>query len=229
MSKELISGLKKVDLFSHLEESELIVLVRLAEFQEYKQGEIIFFEGEPGEAMYVIEKGKVKILKDNLEGKEQILNVVEKGDVFAEVVIFDDRPYPATAQTVEDSLIAAIKKESFDQMLYLNPQIAVKMMKLMGKRLREAQGKIADLALKNTDKRVLSTICKLARKHGRELSDNKVKIELSLTHQQLANMVGCSRETVSRILSKFKKKGLIDFDKSYIIVNNLGQLEEESI
>ncbi|UMZ72644.1 Crp/Fnr family transcriptional regulator [Natranaerofaba carboxydovora] len=227
MSKELISGLKKVDLFSHLEESELNILVELAEYQEYKQGEIIFFEGEPGEAMYVIEKGKVKILKDNVEGKEQILNVVQKGDVFAEVVIFDDRPYPATAEVVEDSLIAAIKKESFDQMLYLNPQIAVKMMRLMGKRLREAQGKIADLALKNTDKRVLSTICKLARKHGRELTDQKVKIELSLTHQQLANMVGSSRETVSRILSKFKKEGLIDFDKSHIIVNNLGQLEDE--
>ncbi|MCG0275125.1 MAG: Crp/Fnr family transcriptional regulator [Thermosediminibacteraceae bacterium] len=213
----LEEALKKVFIFSDLSDDELAKIKGLINTRNYKKGSVIFFEGEPGEAVYFVKSGKVKVYKADGEGREYILHFFGEGDVFAEAVLLEGGPYPATAEAVEDSTVGFIKNEDLEHLIKQTPDLAMKIIKIMASRLRDSQEKIKNLAFGDTYNRIACFLHRICLDHGKTTSRG-IEIELPVTRQELAALVGTSRETVSRILSQMKKDGIIDIDRQKIIV-----------
>jgi CRP/FNR family cyclic AMP-dependent transcriptional regulator len=157
------------------------------------------------------------------DGREQVLHYVKEGDIFAEILLFDKGPFPATAEVMEDSEIGIIRNSELEKFLYNHPQTTVQILIVMSKRLRQAQQQIRDLALYSAFDRLIATLLKLAREHG-EKTDHGIKINLVLGQQDLANMIGSSRETVARFMSDLKKSKTICVEKQYITITNKEKL-----
>ena len=174
--------------------------------------------------MYYVASGRVKILKEDWDGKEQILHIMKPGDIFGEVVLFDDGAYPATAEVADPTRVGMITKEKFDQYIVAHPEVALKMMKLLGQRLRSAQAKVADLALKDTYRRTVKTLYQLMREDDCAFCEQKSKIAIPATHQELAGMVGATRESVTRVLANLREEGIVETKKGWIWVRDAEQL-----
>ncbi len=216
--------LNTVSLFASLGEEDLTRIAGLAVERFYPKDSIIFFEGESGEAFYYLKSGRVKISKTTPEGGEQILKLVEPGTVFAEAILFSDEDYPATARVLEDTRVGVIKKEDFEAMITEQPALAIRLLKLINARLREAQLKIKEMGLLDTHSRTASLLIRLARTYGRE-DGQQIAFELNLNRQELASMIGTTRETITRILSKFRRLGIIKIEGDRITIVNLPELE----
>ncbi len=211
--------------FSNLEGDELDRLQKIILKRSYKKGEVIFFEEEEGEGLFLLQSGKVKLTKMVKNGEEQILTILKSGEIFAEVVLFDKRSYPATAIAIEDTELGLIRRDDMKSLIKEYPTIALKMMGLMSKRLRRAQKLVRDMGVKDTKARVASLLIYLAKEHGIK-DEGKLELNLKLTQRELASMVGTSRETISRILNKFKEKKLIVVSRRRIIIKELNGLKE---
>lgn len=216
--------LRKIPLFADLTDEELQTVGQLARVRNYKKNMLIFMEKEPGEALYFVVSGKVKISKATADGREQILHILQPGDVFAEVVLIDRGTYPATAEVIEAGQIGMLMNDDVENLIRSNAEIALKLLRLVSKRLRLAQAQIRDLALKDTYGRLAGMLLILAKEHGED-SAAGVKIDLPLSRQEFANLIGTTRETVTRILGDFKKYKCIELDKQAIIITNEEKLK----
>lgn len=216
--------LAKIPLFHDLTPEEVDTISGLARVRNYKKNMIIFMEGEPGEALYFVISGKVKISKTTEDGREQILHLLQHGDVFAEVVLIDGGPYPATAEVIETAQIGMLMNKDVENLIRSNADIAIKLLKIMSKRLRLAQRQVRDLALKDTYGRLAGMLLMLGTEHGKETEEG-IRIELPLSRQELANLIGTTRETVTRILGDFKKYKCIELEKQAIILIDRAKLK----
>lgn len=219
-------NLEKVPYFSHLNEEELQIINELTRVKKYKKDEIIFFEGEKGDYIYIIKKGQVKMLKMNQNGDEQILNIFKENDILAEVIVFDKENYPATAIALNDVELFAIDSQKLSNVFLDHPQITVKVMKVMSARLRRAQQNIRDFGLKDSKSRLASLLFHLAEKHGKKSGENQVAISLFLTQKELANMIGTTRETVSRTLNNIEKDNIIKTSRKKIVIKDMESLKK---
>jgi CRP/FNR family transcriptional regulator len=219
-----IKYLKRINFFYGLKENELGEIAGIVMERKYRKGRIIFMEGEPGEAVFFLKSGRLKVSKQDEEGREHILHYVNPGEVFAEVVLFDGGGYPATAEVLEDAEVGVIRCQDMDNLVIKNPGIALTLLKVMSGRLRFAQQKIMELALKDTTRRLAGTLLKLAEEHGTP-GEGGTQICLSLTNQELANLVGTSRETVNRIMGELRRRKAIIVEKQAGIVVNKERLE----
>lgn len=192
--------------------------------RSYRKGRIIFVEGEPGEAVFFLKEGRVKISKQAEDGREQILHFIHPGEVFAEVVLFDGGPYPATAEAVEDSKIGLVRNTDMERITVENSGIALGMLKIMSRRLRVAQKQINELALMDTSRRMASTLLFLAHEQGIPC-DGGLAIDMALTNQELASMIGTSRETANRILSDMRRQKAVRVDKKQIVITDMKRLK----
>lgn len=217
--------LKKISLFEEMSEEELKAILDIIRTRKYKKGAIIFAEGEPGEAVFFVKAGRVKISKLTSDGREQILHFVSEGDVFAEVCLFNDGPYPATAEIVEDAEIGFIRNPDLEETVKNNGAIAIKLIHLLNNRLKVAQSRIRDLALKDAYARTAQLLLTLANDKGCTKT-KEYTIDMDLSRQDLANMVGLTRETLTRVLSEFKKMKIININKSKIDIKNLEALRD---
>ncbi|MBU7008373.1 Crp/Fnr family transcriptional regulator [Phosphitispora fastidiosa] len=216
--------LGKIPLFRDLSSEELKEISRLAKVRNYKKNMLIFLEGEPGEALFFVISGKVKISMMTEDGREQILHILQHGDVFAEVVLIDRGPYPASAEVIETGQIGMLMNDDLENYLRTNPDLALKVLRLMSKRLRLAQIQVRDLALKDTYGRLASMLLMLAKDHGED-GPSGITIDLPLGRQELANLIGTTRETVTRILGDFKKNKCIELDKQAITIIDEAKLK----
>lgn len=214
---ELVKYLGKIPIFANLAEEELLGIAGLATERFYPKDSIIFFEGEPSKAFFFLQSGRIKIAKLGSEGNEQILKLLGPGTVFAEVVLFSDEAYPATARVMEDARVGVIKKEDFEHLVMEQPALAIRLLKLINARLREAQAKIKEMGLLDTHSRTASLLLNLAKEYGKHGKDG-ISFELNLNRQDLASMIGTTRETVIRVLSKFRKLGIIDLQGDKITI-----------
>ena len=217
--------LKKVPFFQGLSEKELEMVSDVMLERFFPKGDVLFFEGDPGEALFVIKSGRVKISKMSEDGREQILHILKAGDIFAEVILFDQGPYPATAEAVENTTCWLLRNAAMEKLLASHPQLAIKLLRIMSRRLRQAQILIRDLALHDAYSRLAGLILRLMRREG-QATERGILLDLQLTRQEMASMIGTSRETVARILSRFQKEGIILLNKQQIIVLDEEKLRE---
>ena len=217
--------LKQIPMFSDLGDDELQKINDLIFIRKYKKRQIMFVEGEPGEAIYTIIKGNVKLTKSTPEGRELILGIRQPGEMFAEVVLFDGGPYPATAEVIEDTEIAVLLNKDIEKLVRDNSAISIAIIKTMSRRLRQVQHQMRDLALKDTLGSMVSTLTSLAKQHGVNTNEGTM-INLNLTHQELANFIGTSRESANRLVSELKKSNVISVDKGKITIIDMDKLKE---
>ncbi|HZK24023.1 MAG TPA: Crp/Fnr family transcriptional regulator [Oscillospiraceae bacterium] len=217
--------LQKVPFFAGLAEKELEIVSSVMIERNYAKGAVLFLEGERGESLFVINHGRVKISKSSPDGREQILHIYNDGDIFAEVVLFDRGPYPATAEAVEDTQCWLLRNADMERLLAAQPQLGIKLLRIMSRRLRRAQLLVRDLALHDTYARLAGLLLRFVRLEGRPQEDGVV-LDLDLTRQEMASMIGTSRETVARILSRFQKEGIIVLDKQRIIIKDQAKLHD---
>ncbi|MEW6064418.1 cAMP-binding protein [Desulforamulus profundi] len=217
--------LLRIPLFYGLPEEQLQEISNLLLERSYQKGRFIFMEGEPGEALYILKSGLIKLTKRLEDGREHILHFVNPGEVFAEVVLFDGGDYPATAEVQEDSVVGVLRNQDIERLISQNPSMALGMLHIMSRRLRTAQEKVMNLALHDTARRLAFALIKMAEEHGIK-KPGGILINFNLTNQELANLTGSSRETINRMLNSFKRAGAIDVDRQQIMVLDKGKLED---
>ncbi|MCC5910819.1 MAG: Crp/Fnr family transcriptional regulator [Clostridiaceae bacterium] len=216
--------LRKIPAFSKLGQTDLEKISNITIEKNFKKGNLIFMEGEPGEAFYFVKSGKIKVYKTAPDGREHIFTMLSEGDVFAEVTLFNDIPYPASTEVLEDTVVGMIKNEDLEELIIQNAEIALQIIKVFSKKLFSSQQKVKELALGDTYTRIAKTLIDFSEDEGVTTNEG-VEIKLHLSRQDLANMIGTARETVSRALSQFKKEGSIDIEGKRIIIKDMKKLK----
>ncbi|MFW6000849.1 MAG: Crp/Fnr family transcriptional regulator [Halanaerobium sp.] len=220
-----MSIVKKVPFFNLLSKEELDLIDQITTEKKFKKGEYIFFEEEKGDKFYVIKRGQVKLSKMVENGDEQILNIFSDNDIIAEIIAFDKGNYPASAVTMKDTTLIVFEHSDFEDLILKNPKIGIKILQELSGRLRRAQQNVRDLALKDSSAKVAGLLLFLTKKYGED-KNGKIILDLSLTQKEMANMIGSSRETVSRVLGKLENDGLIETSRKKIIIYDPDKIKE---
>lgn len=221
-----IHYLKKCSIFSELSQQQLADVAALVRDRSYQPGQFVFIEGEPGEALFVLKQGLIKLTKRTEDGREHILQFVNPGEVFAEVVLFDQKgSYPATAEVQQPSVVGIIRNSDMVNLISSNSEIAISLLAIMAGRLRQAQDRSMNLALNDVRRRLAFILLDLASEHGIG-TEQGIVLNLALTHQELASMVGTSRESANRILNDLKKVGALDTNRQQIIILDKQKLRD---
>jgi CRP/FNR family transcriptional regulator len=217
---DLASVLKETPLLSGLSELEFKVLASRTVRKLFNAGELLFSEGEPCGGLHIIAKGKVRIFKTSVNGREQVLAVNVPGESIAELPVFDGGPYPASAVAVEEAEIAFISRRDFHAFCIEHPEVALKLLSVVGARLRRLVGIIEELSFATIRQRLISVLVKLAQSEGAE-TERGIEFQLPATHQELANQLGTVRELISRNLTRLQAEGLLDVDARRIVVKDM--------
>ncbi|MFT3804186.1 MAG: Crp/Fnr family transcriptional regulator [Burkholderiaceae bacterium] len=196
--------LRRVPLFSSLSEGQLDQLAAGSVRKNYPRGRTIVSEGEPSQSLYILLSGRAKVQRSDSEGKEVILAVIGPGEFFGEMSLIDDAPRSASVITIESSDFMAINKDSFKAMLIQSPDIGMQIMKGLVRRLREADKKIETLALLDVYGRVARVLLDFSENVGGERV-----VKGRLPRQEIAKMIGASREMVSRVMKGLEIDGYI--------------------
>ncbi|MDD4601782.1 MAG: Crp/Fnr family transcriptional regulator [Negativicutes bacterium] len=215
--------LKNIPVFAALPDELLKSIHAKTIDRLYRKGTVIFFEGDPGAGFHYVKTGKVKIVKMTDDGREHIIKILGAGDLFAEVLLFNNRPYPATAVAVEDSAIGVIKNIDLEKLVLSSNLLALELIKALSQRLLYTQQKIKNLALNDVTARTAEVLLRLGREQGQK-NGGRIDIMLDLSRQDLASLVGTTRETVTRTLAALKRDGLIDFTGQKIMLIKPDQL-----
>ena len=192
--------LKRSFIFSGSSEEELAELAGLAARRSFVPGEFVFWEGDAPDSFYIVIEGRVKVLKHSSLGKEFIIAFFGPGEMFGEVAVFQDRPYPASAQAAADTKVLRIRREDFLSFVAQRPQVVLRIISVLGERLRDAQGRLKDLAGERVEQRLARTLLMLSAKLG---------ATLPFTRQEIADMAGTTTETAIRFISRLKDGEII--------------------
>ncbi len=206
--------LKRVPLFADLSEADLARFGEVTREREYPKNSVILFEDDPGDALYIVSTGQVKVVLIGEDGREVILSVLGDGDFFGEMSLIDDEPRSAHVIAMRDSHLLVLRRDDFQSQLEQHPKVALELLRVLVQRLRRADEKIGGLVLLDVNGRVAQLLLDLAEESGGP------KITRKLTHQTIAQMIGSSRETVSRAMRELVDRGLIDVSRREITIKD---------
>ncbi len=215
--------LKHISLFSVLSQAELQEMDRITRMQEVKKRQPIYLPGDPSTTVFLLKKGRVKISTTASSGKEVTFEILEPGEIFGELEVLEDSPRETQAEALDDALICAIRREDFDRYLHNHPDLALRLTKLIGLRLRKIQSRVEDLVFRDVPARLAHLLLELVKTDGVP-DGGGTRIRAKLTHQEMANLIGCSRETVSTTLGHFRDQGLIRMDARTMTILNSAHL-----
>jgi CRP/FNR family transcriptional regulator, cyclic AMP receptor protein len=210
-----------VAIFAGLSETELAFLAQRAVPRSFSAGEIVFTEGEPCSGMYVVEAGHIRIFKSAASGREQVLGVEGPGASVAELPVFDGGAYPATVAALDEVTLLFVSKQDFQGICLQHPQVSLKVLRVVGARLRKLVGIIEQLSFSTVRSRLASFLLREARR------EDGVAATLPASNQELASQIGTVRELVSRNLSRFQAEKLIEIEGRRVIIRNWKGLEAE--
>lgn len=223
---EKINFLRKFPIFRDLSDYEMEPIIDFSHTKTYKAKTIVFMQNEPITDVFFIQKGKVKIYRTDYDGKEHIVNVLQADDMFPHQGFFRKGNYPAHAEVIEESTLINIPIDSFENFLLTHPDVSIKMFRVLSEIIIDLQKRLEEKVLYNVNDQIIFLLLRLARKNGRRMPDGKYKITVQFTNQELANMIGSSRETISRTLTQLRRKHLVDTDKDGSLVIDYEALEE---
>jgi CRP/FNR family transcriptional regulator len=218
--------LRKTPLFASLTDKEMEALAARVSNRRFERGALLFSEGDPCTGLFLVASGKIRIFKLSPAGREQVLAVEGPGSSFAELPVFDGGNYPASASALEDAEILFISRKDFQNFCREHPEVALKVLAVVGSRLRRLVGIIEDLSFTTVRQRLIALILRLTQASG-TASKEGVRVELTKTHQDLAAELGTVRELVSRNLSRLQAEGFLEVDGRRIIVKDLAALRRE--
>ncbi|GAA0084112.1 Crp/Fnr family transcriptional regulator [Clostridium sp. CTA-7] len=217
---------REVPIFESLSESELDRIIDIRKHMALKKGKSLFLEGDKVSKLFIISEGMIKITKNTVEGKEQIINILTVGDFLGENNILGDTlESNVSAIAVKDTELCTISREDLKEILYSNPSICLKLLSELNKRLIEVENLTRNLSNNNPEARICCMLLEFSDKYGKDIN-GKIEIDLPLNREGMANYCGIARETLSRKLTLLESEGIIKLiGNKKIVINNLNLLE----
>lgn len=221
---EKIAALQRTKLFENLNETELAWVARRAARLHFKSGEMLFFSGEEARGLFVVVSGKIRVFQQSTDGREQVMHVDSAGATIAEVPVFDDGPYPASAIAEEETDVLFIGKQDICQFCMEHPTFALKALKLMAGRVRKHAQLVEVLSFHEVGQRLALFLLGRAREAGVD-KGNPVVFDLSLSNHEVATRIGSVRDVVSRAFVRLQHLGLVEMKGRSITIPDLRALK----
>jgi CRP/FNR family transcriptional regulator/CRP/FNR family cyclic AMP-dependent transcriptional regulator len=217
--------LKRLPLFANVSDAELALLAKDFTLRRFQQGEAIFFQGDPGQSLYLIEAGRVRIYVQDDGGQETSVIFYSAGDIFGELAVIDGLPRSASAIAVDETFVHVLGRERLRAHLLASPQLAYNFMQALAVRVRYSTLQVGNLTLHDVPGRLARKLLELAQGHGRVTSTG-VQIDMTLTQSDLASLIGATRESTNKALGNFKRGGVIRMDNNQITIVDPEALRE---
>jgi len=220
--------LRELAIFSRLEGNQVKLICERATERKYLKGEIIFFEDNNDENLYILLDGRVKLTMLSPEGKEKAISILQVGDIFGEMSLFDQDTTPITAEVIDDARLVSVPFQDLEEIIRQEPEVAIKIIEALAKRSRLLTSQIRELVFQDAEGRLASLLMRFIEDFGVEVKSGYL-IDIVLTHQEIANLMGSSRVTVTKLLNQFIDEGIIKIHKRKIVVMDIDRLGEKII
>jgi CRP/FNR family transcriptional regulator, cyclic AMP receptor protein len=209
--------LRRAGLFQGVDPEDAEALSDQFETVEVPRGGTLFREGEPGDSLYIVLTGKVKLGKHSSDGRENLVAVMGPADQFGELSLFDPGPRTTTATAVTDARLARLPKAALQQWVQERPMIGVQLLRVLARRLRRTNTMLADLIFVDVPGRVAKQLLQLAQRFG-SVDGGQLRVTHDLTQEELAQLVGASRETVNKALADFAARGWLRLEGKSVVI-----------
>src|SRR5690625_2113640 len=222
-----IDLIRKFDIFKQLKDYEIEPIIDYIEIKKYPQETMLFLQNEPITKVFFLIKGQVKVFRTNFDGKEQIVNILQARDMFPHQGFFRKSQYPANAEVIEDVELITMSITDFEQFILLYPTISEKIYRMLGELISDLQNRLEAKILFTAHEQIIMQLMRLTKIHGQKVNEHEYKIMINFTNQELANIIGTSRETVSRTLTLLRKEQLIRTDDDSLYIVNYQGLKQK--
>lgn len=220
-------ALRRVPLFGSLNAQQIQEVARVARRHRYARDEVVFYQGDAGDTFYVILSGQVKVSVSSAEGQEAILVMLDSGESFGEFALLDEQPRSASIQATRPTDVVALRKDDFQRLIKQSPDIAISLLKVMTKRLRDTDQLVEDAAFLDVAERLAKKLLSLMDVHGKP-SPRGIELDMHLTQQELAAMIGATRESVNKALATLTRRGLVVRSGKRYVVSDVEQLRSHA-
>jgi len=218
--------IKENTLFTDLSEGQLDAFKDVIISSAFSKRDIIFLEGDVVKGLYVVRMGRVKLLRVSVSGKEQIIKILNPGDILGFEIFYGADNFTNTAVAMEECELCYISKGDFFRIIDSDSGVARKLILSLGRELNEAYGRIGNLGLLNAREKLAHLLASLAGEYGTELDDGRIRLNLTLSRLEIAELLGITQETSIRLLKGFKEEGIISIKRKEIIITSLKSLME---
>jgi CRP-like cAMP-binding protein len=217
--------LENFNLFNSLQPDSKSTLEKITSMQTFPKSQPIYFANEPSDSIFFLKKGRVKLTRTSEDGKEMIVGIVNPGEIFGEMSLIDENERVDYATAMDECLICAISKEDFKKFIEANPEINLKITKLIGFKLKKFSKRVEDLVFRNAEQRVISFLLDLSESIGKRIG-SEIFIKPFFTHKEIAELTACSRQTVNSVLTGLREKKIVNFDRKKLIIKEKDKLKK---
>jgi CRP-like cAMP-binding protein len=218
--KRALWYLRKIPLLEGLSGDRFRELVPEVEVRELQRRQVVYLPGDPGDHVFFIQGGRIKCSKVSRDGKELTLTYVTAGSFFGELCVLDGAPREEMAEAMKNSIITLLPRTSIQSLLLADPKIGFRFLKVIGQRRRAMETKIEQLVFRDVHQKLAALLIELGEEYGKETEDGLL-IDQKITHQEMANLIGSTRETISLTLAAFKKKDLIELYGRAVVLTDV--------
>lgn len=216
--------LRKIPLFAEFNEADLTAVAGLMQTRRYPRHAVLVYEGDPGDALFIVIAGNVAVTRVSNEGKETILSILKDGDFFGEMGVLDGSPRSATIKAQGEVEVAILPRKEFLELLGKSPQMTLRLVLALSARLRATNQAMQAVAYQDVRTRLAALLLNLEKTFGEKVEDG-TRLTLRLNNQEMANMIGTTRETVNRMLNRFWDEKVIDMRTANIVVTDIDKLQ----
>jgi CRP-like cAMP-binding protein len=217
-------ALGRCRLFDGLSAESLRVITRTLRARRFRRGEVLFHEGDPGDALFIVTAGAVKVVVPSEDGDEAILATLRRGDFFGELALLDGAPRSASAIALEPTEVLALPRDQFRALIATEPAIRDALLASLAGELRRLTTHVAELHFLDLTGRLAARLARLAEEHGERLENGEIRLDAPLTQSDLAAMIGATRQSVNKLLGEFEAGGLLRIERDNIVVPSLERL-----
>lgn len=222
-----IEVVRNASLFNGLDDESTSTLVKIMKPRSLRRGTALFHEGDPGDELYIVSTGKLKIGRESPDGRENLLSVVGPGEIIGELTLFDPGARSTTATAVSQTELLSLKHEDLMTWLRERPQAAMNLLKSLAQRLRRTNDIVGDLVFSDVPGRVAKSLLDLAERFGKQAPDGTL-VAHDLTQEELAQLVGASRETVNKALADFAARGWLRLEARAVVILDFDRLRNRA-
>ena len=219
--------LRRAPLFASLDDEAFAALTEEITEVNLSRGATLFYEGDPGDQLYFIVSGKMKLGRTASDGRENLVAVMGPGEIFGEMALFDPSPRSTSATAVSETRLDGLKHENLRKDIQRSPEVSAQLLQALARRLRRTNENLADLVFSDVPGRVAKALLDLADRFGRPATDG-ILVAHELTQEELAQLVGASRETVNKALAEFVQRGWIRLEARAVVILDLQRLKQRS-
>jgi CRP/FNR family cyclic AMP-dependent transcriptional regulator len=220
-------AVRRAPLFAALEDDAAAALQASMTEAALRRGQVLFTEGEPGDRLYIVTAGKIKLGRTSADGRDNLLAVLGPGEMFGELSLFDPGPRTATATAITDSVVIGLGHQDLTPWLESRPEVAPPLLQALAQRLRRTNENLADLVFSDVPGRVAKALLDLAKRFGVQ-ADDGLHVTHDLTQEELAQLVGASRETVNKALAEFQQRGWIRHEARAVVLLDVERLSRRA-